>query len=134
MSWSNTTLKELAEKQANWVVEAEGDCLTISNDEGIDAFVYVGNQQIIVETALFPADDVTDVAALNGLILRSHHLLPLTAICINKIGNDDYYIAFGALSVDSKDSVIIEEIETLFANTGEFLDLYNQYLTQEHAA
>lgn len=134
MSWSNTSLKELAEAQANWVVEAEGDCLTISNDEGIDAFVYVGNQQIIVETALFPAGDVTDVAALNGLILRSHHLLPLTAICISPIGDEEYYIAFGALSVDSKDSVVIEEIETLFANTGEFLDLYNQHLTQEHAA
>ena len=134
MSWSNTSLQELAQAQEAWVVEAEGDCLTISNDEGIDAFVYVGHQQIIVETALFPASEVTDTAALNALILRSHHLLPLTAICINKIGDQDYYMAFGALSVDSKDSVVIEEIDTLFANTGEFLDAYNQYLTQETAA
>jgi hypothetical protein len=134
MSWSNTSLKELAQAQEAWVVEAEGDCLTISNDEGIDAFVYVGHQQIVVETALFPASEVTDTAALNDLILRSHHLLPLTAICISKIGGQDYYMAFGALSVDSKDSVVIEEIDTLFANTGEFLDAYNQYLTQETAA
>lgn len=134
MTWSNTSLKTLAEAQSDWVVESEGDCLTISNDEGIDAFVYVGDQQIIVETALFPAADVSDTKALNELILRSHHLLPLTAICINKIADEDYYIAFGALSVDSKDSVVIEEIETLFANTGEFLDLYNEYLTQEAVA
>jgi uncharacterized protein YjfI (DUF2170 family) len=134
MTWSNKSLKELAESQPSWVVEAEGECLTISNDEGIDAFVYVGSQQVIVEAALFPASDVKDVNALNELILRSHHLLPLTAICINKIAEQDYYIAFGALSVDSKDSVIIEEIETLFANTGEFLDLYSQYLAQETIA
>lgn len=134
MTWSNNSLKTLAENQPNWVIEAEGDCLTISNDEGIDAFVYAGDQQIIVETALFPAADVKDAAELNALILRSHHLLPLTAICINQIAGQDYYIAFGALSVDSKESVIIEEIETLFANTGEFLDLYNQFLTEEAVA
>ncbi|WP_299265056.1 DUF2170 family protein [uncultured Psychrosphaera sp.] len=134
MTWSNTSLKTLAESQPDWVVEAEGDCLSISNDEGIDAFVYVGSQQIIVETALFPASDVTDKAALNDLILHSHHLLPLTAICINKIGDQDYYVAFGALSVASKDSVVVEEIETLFVNTSEFLDLYNQFLTQEKTA
>lgn len=134
MTWSNKSLKELAESQPSWVVEAEGECLTISNDEGIDAFVYVGAQQVIVEAALFPASDVKDVNALNDLILRSHHLLPLTAICINEIAEQDYYVAFGALSVDSKDSVIIEEIETLFANTGEFLDLYSQFLTQETIA
>jgi hypothetical protein len=130
MTWSNNSLVELANKQDAWVVEVEGDCLSISNDEGIDAFVYVGEQQIIVETALFPASGVKDVAALNALILRSHHLLPLTAICINEIAGEDYYVAFGALSVDSKESVIIEEVETLFANTGEFLDLYNQFLTE----
>lgn len=134
MTWSNNSLKVLAESQSDWVVEAEGDCLSISNDEGIDAFVYVGSQQIIVEAALFPASDVTDKAALNDLILHSHHLLPLTAICINKIGDQDYYVAFGALSVDSKDSVVVEEIETLFVNTSEFLDLYNQFLTQERSA
>mgnify|MGYP005990551307 CR=1 FL=1 len=134
MTWNNQSLKDLAQSQPTWVVEAEGDCLTISNDEGIDTFVYVGAQQVIVETALFPASDVKDVNALNELILRSHHLLPLTAICINKIADQDYYVAFGALSVDSKDSVIVEEIETLFANTGEFLDLYSQFLTQETIA
>jgi len=134
MSWSNESLKALAESQSSWVVEAEGNCLTISNDEGIDAFVYVGDEQILVETALFPAADVTDIAALNDLILRSHQLLPLTTVCINKIAGEDYYVAFGSLSVDSKDSVVVEEIEVLFTNTGEFLDLYNDYLNKETAA
>ena len=128
MTWNNEALKALADAQPTWVAEQEGDCLSISNDEGIDAFVYVGGRQILVETALFPVASVTDTAALNELILRSHHLLPLTAICINTIAGEEYYIAFGALSVDSKDSVVVEEIETLFANVGEFLELYNEHL------
>lgn len=131
MSWNKSTLLTLIEAQSDWVVESEGDCLTISNDEGIDVFVYVGGQQILVETALFSTSSVKDKAALNELVLRSHHYVPLTAICINNIAGEDYYVAFGALSVDSKDSVVIEEVETLFNNVAEFLDLYDDYLDVE---
>jgi len=134
MTCSIESLKILAESQSDWVVEQEGDCLSLSNDEGIDAFAYVGEQQIIIESALFAADSVDDTAALNDLILRTHQLLSLTAISIKKIDGQDYYIAFGALSSDSKDSVIIQEIETLFSNINDFLDLYSEHLKQESIA
>ncbi|TBR38436.1 DUF2170 family protein [Marinomonas agarivorans] len=134
MSWNKEALLALAETRSDWVVESEGDCLSIANDEGIDVFVYVGNQQILVESALFATSSVKDVAALNNVILRSHQLLPLTAISVNTIGSEEYYVAFGALSVDSKDSVVIEEIETLFNNVTEFLDLYSDYLNEEVVA
>lgn len=134
MTCSIESLKILAESQSDWVVEQEGDCLSLSNDEGIDAFAYVGEQQIIIESALFAADSVVDTAALNDLILRTHQLLSLTAISIKKIDGQDYYIAFGALSSDSKDSVIIQEIETLFSNINDFLDLYSEHLKQESIA
>ncbi len=134
MTCSIESLKILAESQSDWVVEQEGDCLSLSNDEGIDAFAYVGEQQIIIESALFAADSVDDTAALNDLILRTHQLLSLTAISIKNIDGQDYYIAFGALSSDSKDSVIIQEIETLFSNINDFLDLYSEHLKQESIA
>lgn len=134
MTCSIESLKVLAESQSDWVVEKEGDCLSLSNDEGIDAFAYVGEQQIIIESALFAAESVEDSAALNDLILRTHQLLSLTAISIKKIDGQDYYIAFGALSSDSKDSVIIQEIETLFSNINDFLDLYSDHLKQESIA
>ena len=134
MTCSIESLKILAESQSDWVVEQEGDCLSLSNDEGIDAFAYVGEQQIIIESALFAADSVDDTAALNDLILRTHQLLSLTAINIKQIDGQDYYIAFGALSSDSKDSVIIQEIETLFSNINDFLDLYSEHLKQESIA
>ncbi len=133
MTWTNKTIKELVEQEPNWLVESEGDCLSISNDEGIDTFLYVGDQQIVVETPLFPLSSVKDMAVLNDLILRTHQLQPLTTVGIKTIGCEDYYIAFGSLSADSKGSVVIEEIDTLFANIDDFLELYSEYLNQEAA-
>ena len=133
MTWSNETIKTLVEAQPGWLVEQEGDCLSISNDEGVDTFLFLGDQQIIVETPLFPLASVKDVAVLNDLILRTHQLLPLTTIGIKTIGGEDYYIAFGALSAQSKESVVIEEIDTLFANIDDFLEMYGEYLSQEAA-
>lgn len=133
MSWNQDSIKTLAESQPHWLVEKEGDCLSISNDEGIDAFLYAGGQQIIVESPLFAKRSVTDPVALNDLILRTHQLQPLSTIGIKTIGNEDYYIAFGALSAQSPDSVVLEEINTLFANVGDFLELYAEHLTLETA-
>lgn len=134
MIWNNDKLKKIAESQPSWVVDEKGDCLSITSDDGIDAYIYVGEQQIIAETTLFPAAKVTDKATMNDLILRTHHLLPLTTICINNIGGEDFYAAFGSLSVDSTGSMIVEEIETLFANVGEFMELYKDHLIKENAA
>lgn len=131
MSWTHNTIKALAEAQNSWVVESEGNCLSISNDEGIDAFLYVGAQQIIVEAPLFAKNSVKNPAELNELILRTHQLQPLSTIGIKTIGDQDYYIAFGALSAESHDNVIIEEVETLFANVDDFLELYSEYLLME---
>ncbi len=128
--WNTDSIAALARLQDDWTVEVEGDCLSISNDEGLDAFVYAGTSQLIAEVALFPQHQVKDTVALNELILRTHHILPLTAICIKEIAGHSYYVAFGALSVDSKESVVIEEIETLFNNVAEFLELYGEQLTE----
>ena len=134
MTWNNENLRQLAENHPDWVVEAEGDCLSVSNDEGVDAFIYVGERQIVVESILFPVSQVEDEAALNRLILQTHQLVPLTTVAIKNIGGNDYYVAFGALSVSSKDEVVIEEVETLFGNVGDFLDLYSAQFELEGVA
>jgi uncharacterized protein YjfI (DUF2170 family) len=131
MSWDQSKLEDILKKQENWVVEPEGNCLSITKDGDLSAYVYIGEQQIVVELALFPHAAVKDPAALNDLILRSHQLVPLTAVCLKQIGDLDYYVAFGALSTDSKESVILEEINTLFANAEEFLELYGEFVSQE---
>ena len=131
MGWTTETLNTLLASQEHWQVKTEGDCLTITNDEGIAAFVYAGEQQLLVEALLFPEAAVVDVNALNELVLTSHQMVPLTAICKRSVAGAQYYIAFGSLSADSKESVILEEIEVLFENIDEFLELYSEHLQQE---
>lgn len=131
MAWTYDSIKTLADQQADWVVEGEGNCLSISNDEGVDAFLYAGEEQVVVEAALFPLNSVANADALNELILRTHQLLPLTTVGIKTIGDEDYYIAFGSLSAKSSESEIIEEVNVLFANVGEFLELYCDHLKKE---
>lgn len=128
MTWNKTTLQELLAAQDNWVVEAEGDCLSISNEDGLDAFVVASEHQIIVESPLFSLDSVSDVNGLNGAILRTHQLVPLSTIGIKQIGDSEYYVAFGSLSADSKDSVVVEEIDVLFGNISDFLELFSDFL------
>ncbi len=128
MSTKREHILSLMNEQINFTAEMEGDCISISNDEGLDAFLVVGEQQIVVETILFPINAVKDCAALDHEILRTHRLVPLSTIAVSAISDQEYYVAFGALSNDSKDEVIVEEVEALFANVPEFLELYSEHL------
>jgi len=133
MSWNLESVKTLVEEQANWTVESEGECLSISNDEGIDAFLYAGEQQIVIETPLFALSDVSDANALNAFILRTHLYQPLSTVGVKAISGQEYYIAFGSLSANSKPEVLLQEIETLFENVDDFIEVYETYLNKEAA-
>lgn len=128
MTTKRDNILSLMNEQINFTAELEGECISISNDEGVDAFLVVGETQIVVETILFPVSAVKDTAALDHGILRTHRLVPLSTLAVSNIGEDEYYVAFGSLSVDSKDEVIVEEVEALFANVPEFLELYSEHL------
>ncbi|OYD23575.1 YjfI family protein [Oceanimonas baumannii] len=128
MSWTPQQLHDLLAKRQGWHCSLESDSLLITNEEGLEAYLAVSGEQIIVETLLFPASVVTDTAALNDTILRTHQLFPLTTVGISHIKGDDYYIAFGALSSGSKEESVQIEVETLFRNTEAFLELYQEHL------
>lgn len=128
MTTKREHILSLMNEQLNYTAEMEGECVTISNDEGVDAFLVVGEQQIVVETILFPLSSVKDTAALDHEIMRTHRLVPLSTLAVSTIQSEEYYVAFGALSVDSKDEVIVEEVDALFANVPEFLELYAEFL------
>ncbi len=128
MSWDLSTIEGLLAKQSNWVVHSENDCLFITNEDGLDAYIAVSGAQIVVESILFASSSVADTSALNEQILKTHQVFPLTTIGITHVEGDDYYMAFGALSSQSKEESIIIEVETLFDNVAAFLDAYEDYL------
>jgi uncharacterized protein YjfI (DUF2170 family) len=128
MSWDLLQLEELLSKQEGWVVHAENGCLCITNEDGLDAYVAVSGAQIVVESLLFPRNQVKDAAALNNEILKTHQFFPLTTIGISSVEDEEYYISFGSLSSQSKEESVVIEIETLFDNVTGFLDAYEDYL------
>lgn len=130
MPVKSSELVEMINSQVNLSASVEESCIAITNDEGIEAFLTIGEQQIVVEALLFPVSSAQNINALNDRILRSMHLLPLTSISIKTFADEDYYVAFGALSAESKMCVVIEEIETLFANIDDFIELYADFILE----
>lgn len=128
MTWNISGLSELLAKHDQWAVTANGDCLCITNEDGLDAYLAVSGEQIVVENVLFARDQVEDAAGLNESILKTHKLFPLTTVGITSIEGDEYYACFGALSSQSKEDSVIIEVETLFDNVAGFLDAYEPFL------
>jgi uncharacterized protein YjfI (DUF2170 family) len=128
MSWDLSQLEELLAKRDGWAVHVEGGCLCVTNGDGLDAYVAVSGEQIVVESALFAKNQVNDVAGLNEEILKTHQLFPLTTMAITTIDSEEYYMCFGALSAQSKPESVMIEVETLFDNVAGFLDAYETYL------
>lgn len=128
MTWDLDQLQGLLSKQPGLVITRENDCLLIANEDGLDAWIAISGEQILVESLLFAQSEVSDVNALNAAILRTHMVFPLTTVGVSNLNGEDYYTAFGSLSAQSKESSILIEVETLFQNVEAFLDAYQEYL------
>ncbi|MBV1787415.1 YjfI family protein [Marinobacterium sp. D7] len=129
MALTLAELHSLLSAQDELTVMQEGDAVLISHEDGVDAFVTVEGDQILVESLLCKVDQVRDQNALNAQILRTHKtVFPLTTLGISTIGNDEYYAAFGALSAHSKPESVLIEVETLFLNIEGMLEFYGTYL------
>jgi uncharacterized protein YjfI (DUF2170 family) len=102
-----------------------GILITMMEFGDLPLIVSVSGGQILVDTLLWPVDDVADPAAFNAMILKTHKLLALSAFGIRK-GPDgkDYYELFGALSAGSILESVIFEIETLADNAMQLAEAY----------
>ncbi|WP_218352600.1 DUF2170 family protein [Alteromonas lipotrueiana] len=128
MSWDLMQLEALLKEYDDYVVTKEEGCLLIANQDGIDAWLAISGEQILVESLLFSANQVNDKAALDHEILSTHMVFPLTTVGISTINGEEYYTAFGALSAQSKAESVVIEVETLFQNVASFLDAYETHL------
>ncbi|MEG3765721.1 DUF2170 family protein [Alteromonas sp. 14N.309.X.WAT.G.H12] len=128
MTWDLEKLESLLKEHDDFVITREQGCLLIANQDGLDAWLAISGEQILVESLLFPASAVKDKSALDHEILSTHMIFPLTTVGISSIGGDEYYTAFGALSAQSKPESVVIEVETLFQNVASFLDAYESHL------
>ena len=128
MTWDLNQLETLLADNQNLVVTKEENCLLIANGDGIDAWLAISGEQILIESLLFAKSEVKDPAALNDEILKTHMIFPLTTVGISQVAGEEYYTAFGALSSQSKAESIVIELATLFQNVEAFLDAYQDHL------
>lgn len=129
MTWNLSQLEALLAKKDDWAVHLENNCLCITSEDGLDAYLAVSGEQIIVESILFAKSQVRNPVALNEQILKTHQVFPLSTICVNTVDGEDYYVAFGSLSSQSKEESVAIEVQTLFDNVSGFLDAYEEFLT-----
>lgn len=138
-SWTTKTLYEALvdsapSKEDSIVVEmvegADPGILVIMTEFGdLPLLMSVSGSQILVDTLLWPVEDVADPAAFNDLILRTHKLLPLSTFGIRRAHEGkDYYEMFGSLSAGSILESILFEIETLADNAMQAADAYKSDL------
>ena len=128
MTWDLNQLESLINNNDELVVTREENCLLIANNDGIDAWLAISGEQILIESLLFSSNEVKDKVALNEEILKTHMLFPLTTVGISQVAGEEYYTAFGSLSSQSKEQSVMIEIETLFQNVEAFLDAYQTHL------
>ena len=126
-NWTTETLYEaLAQSETAGAggIEVElvegtepGILITMTEFGDLPLLMSVSGSQILVDTLLWPVDEVSDPAALNEMIMRTHKLLPLSTFGIRQ-GPDgrEYYEMFGSLSAGSILESILFEIETLADN------------------
>ncbi|SBJ54339.1 DUF2170 family protein [Klebsiella pneumoniae] len=102
--------------------------IIIMNDYGdLRLNVLFTSWQIIIETIICPLSAIQRQDLFNAFILRHQKLLPLSSVAISRLKNDEYYVAFGALSLNSSLEDVVLEIATLAANALDLAELIEQY-------
>lgn len=102
--------------------------IIIMNDYGdLRLNVLFTSRQIIIETIICPLSAIQRQDLFNASILRHQKLLPLSSVAISRLKNDEYYVAFGALSLNSSLEDVVLEIATLAANALDLAELIEQY-------
>ena len=106
-----------------------GILITMTEFGDLPLLMSVSGGQILVDTLLWPVDNVADPAEFNATILKTHKLLALSTFGI-RTGPDgkDYYELFGALNAGSILQSVIFEIETLADNAMQVAEAYQSDL------
>ncbi len=134
-NWTTETLCQALAQSApagEGVIEVElvegtdpGILVTMTEFGDLPLLMSVSGSQILVDTLLWPVEEVDNTAAFNEMILKTHKVLPLSTFGIRQ-GPDgkDYYEMFGSLSAGSMLESVLFEIETLADNAMQAAEAY----------
>ena len=138
-NWTTETLYQAlaqSEPAGEGAIEVElvegadpGILITMAEFGDLPLLMSVSGGQILVDTLLWPVEEVDNAAAFNEMLLKTHKLLPLSTFGIRP-GPDggDYYEMFGSLSAGSILESVLFEIETLADNAMQAAEAYQSDL------
>ncbi|MDN8601468.1 DUF2170 family protein [Citrobacter sp. S2-9] len=134
MSWTPLTLAEALQKIDGLNIEIkynEKSLIVNMNDYGdLQLAILFTSRQIIIETLICLLNCIDNQAEFNVFLLRNQKILPLSSVGISLVQNEEYYVAFGALSLNSSLEDIMLEIITLVENALDLAEVTEEY-TQE---
>lgn len=131
MAWTVETLSaallQSATLDVNIQREADALILTLDDYGDLQLNVLLTSRQIIIETYICSLNEIKHPDAFNAFLLRNQKLLPLSSVGISPVGGEEYYVAFGALSLNSSIDDILLEITTLAENALDLAELTDDF-------
>lgn len=131
MSWTSLTLAEALQNVVGFNIEITDNknaLIVKMNDYGDLQFsILFTSRQIIIETLICPLQCIDNQAEFNVFLLRNQKILPLSSVGISLVQNEEYYVVFGALSLNSSLEDIMLEITTLVENAFDLAEITDEY-------
>lgn len=120
--------KHLESTDHGWTISEIESGLEIRNVDDVPVHLVVTEEQMLVETILFPESVIEDVASFDNTMMFAQKGLPLSSVGKSQINNETYYVAFGALSSASKLDNVELEITVLYQNIAELLHFSSDFI------
>lgn len=131
MVWTPQLLAEAIQTipKLNIYIEYNEQSLIIKmNDYGdLSLGILFTSRQIIIETVICPVSSINQQDEFNIFLLRNQKLLPLSSVGVSRVQQDEYYIAFGALSLNSSLDDVVLEMTTLADNALDLAEITEEY-------
>lgn len=110
------------------IISNEQSLIIKMNDYGdLLLSILFTSRQMIIETVIFPVNNIQHQDAFNLFLLRNQKLLPLSSVGISRVRQDEYYVAFGALSLNSTLEDVVLEMTTLVDNALDLAEITEEY-------
>ncbi len=75
------------------------------------------SKQIVIATYICPVNTIRDPAEFNLFLLRNQKVLPLSSVGITQFKRAEYYVTFGALSLNSSLADVMPDLTRLVLTT-----------------
>ena len=132
MAWTPQLLAEALQTRPELNIDIEYDeqsLIVKMNDYGdLPLNIVFTSRQIIIETVICPVSSIHQQDEFNIFLLRNQKLLPLSSVGISRVQQDEYYVAFGALSLNSSLNDVLLEMTTLADNALDLAEITEEYI------